>query len=647
MRISNQPLFIDQDKKALILEEAFRPLDNSIVWQLNSIFWKYYDVWVKTYGEKYQEALPKGISQSHAEDFIAKSSSSFFENLKHIQILGQLPDEILVLEQGPGTGEYAKGFLDNMEKWSSAKYPFYKRIFYLLSDESQQMLKEAEKNLRKHSLRISTILQDDLYHISSKFRKKILFARHGNLWDQLPCRIFRKTTEGINEVYVRAILNTGEISKHEAKLLQTFKKNLNDKNLENIILEHPQLWKTFVKALRLQINTSPVSKLVIESIPHFRILNELIDSAKINTEIVFSPAILDNLTQLAHLVDWERGGYIEIVDIVAANGKELSKQREPRKFDGTIALAVNAPQVIACARQNAKHVHIKKLSRLNKCLTVINNDLESQLRKREFIYMSEIAAPKKQNVESLISTAKKYSQLGIDAIAFSDQAHGWDSFQSIQELLDTSTFSLAEAYNPVPVFVTRRKSWKEIHDLILRLKEQRVKQLFVVTGDASQNRSDESGIMSYEALPLLSKHFFTGTVTKAKIEEIPWLIQKVQLGARFFIVQSTYDHKELIAWIDEIKKLKLHMTNYFIMSMIPIVTQKTIAAIQDFPDVPIGEDILKRFANMNDKETRVKGMKLANSLGQFYLKQGIFSGLYIFAKSPAVVQEIKESLQNS
>jgi len=90
-RIINEHFF---EPTFIPIEEDFKPLDQSIIWQINAVFWKHVKLWQKTYNEQYESALPSGLSESHRAEFIRLSAERFFTFLKNLQRRNALPPKI-------------------------------------------------------------------------------------------------------------------------------------------------------------------------------------------------------------------------------------------------------------------------------------------------------------------------------------------------------------------------------------------------------------------------------------------------------------------------------------------------------------------------------------------------------------------------
>src|SRR5579871_4543236 len=97
--ISGESFFDEISNDSILLDKVFVPLDKSMIWHCNYLFWKYFSLWEKTYNEQYEASLPSGISESHKDEFIEKSAQKFLNLLLTLEKKQNLPEKIIILEQ--------------------------------------------------------------------------------------------------------------------------------------------------------------------------------------------------------------------------------------------------------------------------------------------------------------------------------------------------------------------------------------------------------------------------------------------------------------------------------------------------------------------------------------------------------------------
>lgn len=628
MQIHTKPIigesyFTDLPKDKVYLEEKFVPLDKSIVWQLNDLFWKRYTLWEETYNEHFEKSLPTGLSESHDLRFISSCAKRFIIYLKHLDKYNGLPQTLYILEQGPGTGMFAYEFLNFIKK----KTPlYYQKIQYILVDLSQEILKTCERLLidHRHHTQFSELFSFE--ENNTLFTHRFLYVRHSNMWGQLPCQIMRKRNGKVEELFVQAVLP------------KTFaKEKINTLFLEQFVTKNPKLWKSFIFNLKLETAWKKENG-------QSNALDGLLQEEQ---EMIVSKQIFSNIDFLTGLIDWERDGYIEVVDYIARSHMQLGKRRRIAKFDGAVSYCVNGPSIKNYLHKKGKHATFRKLRKLNTIVTIQKDSFQNFLKSGELVTIAEIAAKRQDAKSFLLEKAHQVFSLQTDMLTFSDMAHAHPDFQSIEKLLGQRIFEELPGSSLLPVFAMRRKRKKDLPTIIRKLKSQNIQNLIVVTGDPSPKgvSNVESGLTSLDGLSVLSKHFFVGAVCSPKVEEIEKTKAKINAGAKFFIVQATFNMKEFTDWAKEIKKQNLHKKAHFIPALIPLTRSTTINAVATFPDIAVTRDMYKKFSNLSEKEVFQEGIRLAKEMLARYNDFHIFSGVYLYTKSPKVLQELLGFLQ--
>lgn len=355
-KIIGESFFTKLPKDPMLLESDFVRMDKSIIWKFNYLFWKHYTLWEETYGEHYEASLPSGISESHRQEFIEKSAEKFMKLLENLDKKKKLPEIIYLYEQGPGTGLFAKGFLDYIQAKNAT---VYRKLQYIISDISDEILASSLQNLGPHKNQVKAYTQEKFEKNLELFINKILFARHSNMWDEWPCRLVQIRRSGLADVYIRAICD---------RKYSDFAIEIQKSGLENTILEFPTIWKEFFRNITLQTRSFTCSDIDIQQSTYLQYLQKSKDIyAGKNT--LLSEFIFDNLSFLNTLIDWERGGYIEIVDIMT---QEPQRKMYPRKFDGAIGYKIDGKIVESWCNENMKTSSFEKLRKSNMVVTITN-----------------------------------------------------------------------------------------------------------------------------------------------------------------------------------------------------------------------------------------------------------------------------------
>ena len=518
------------------------------------------------------------------------------------------------------------------------KKVFYEHLSYVLQDISWDILHAASNTLNKHANHILACR-----NIPLRLKGKVLLARHSNLWDQLPCQVLKFHNNTISELFVQAILDTAI-----EKDLKLIDKSLTINNLllkiqkshvEEIITACPRIWKPLVRNLKLKTKYNTLTTAQLARHPYYKTLKELSQEGEGVGEVTFSREVLENIKELIGFINWKRDGYIEIVDIVVSDIAGFYKDRRPKKFDGSIATAVNGSLIKVFLQEKGKHVIFEKIRGINHTVTIRNHSLKRMLQGGNFVKMAEIAVRRDRPLDSIFDQAKHFYTKSVDVIAFSDQAFANIRYLTLPEVITLKIFEKLPRDAILPILKVRDKTLKEIENLTDQLKKQKVSNIFLVTGDPD-NENQKVLNTAISVLPKLSKRFFVGTVIHPYQEDIPKMLDKINKGAKFFIMQATYDQYLWENWVKEIKKQKIHKYVPIVAAVIPIVSKRTLSAIKGIGDIAISPDIIKKFEDLDEQYIRREGIALSKNLLKMYKDAGIFSGVYIYSKSQEVILDV-------
>ncbi|MBI3385395.1 methylenetetrahydrofolate reductase, partial [Candidatus Gottesmanbacteria bacterium] len=400
-----------------------------------------------------------------------------------------------------------------------------------------------------------------------------------------------------------------------------------------------KLWKPFIESLKLETKDVLLTDEGLEKIPGWEYLKPLLKNFTGSIEIIVNTEVLNNLAAFLKLIDWERGGYLEVVDLIVPTVEGFLKDRRPKKYDGALAVPINGPLLKEFLLKNQKHLSLTPIRGINSICRVVSHDFQTLLTHQHFVTMAEIAPKREQKPAEIIGHAQKLFSFGADMVTFSDQAHAGLEYYAIDEIAKQEIFSQLPGGAILPILAVRRKTIPEIKSFCAALLKQKVNNLFVLIGDPAPGETILR--LSWEnILPLVSSQFFTGAVAHPNPNDLENSLQKVALGARFLIVQACYDRVLWQKWQSVVKAKKLYEKVKLIPVIIPIITKKSLGVLRLLPDVAVSEDFHKDFKNLNDSDIRQKGIALAKSMIAEYKNEGIFAGVYLYSKSSEVVKEI-------
>ncbi|HEY7067771.1 MAG TPA: hypothetical protein VII06_40320 [Chloroflexota bacterium] len=192
----------------LYLEDYTRP-SQSVTWAFNRTFWQYLSAWESTFQKGFLSALPGGVSDGTNPEFWRDRLTAFLDNLDDLNGRGLVPEEIYVLELGVGGGQQARVWLDTFRDLCAERGRDYlRRVRYLMSDYSHDVLRAARNNVREYDEQVSCLNVDaaDPLQALAFLRYKVLFVHSCNLYDNLPTDEIARRDGRLYEVQVRAYL---------------------------------------------------------------------------------------------------------------------------------------------------------------------------------------------------------------------------------------------------------------------------------------------------------------------------------------------------------------------------------------------------------------------------------------------------------
>lgn len=113
--------------------ESWRPASKSCIWDFNLLYWQALDLWEQATGRQYEDALPGGESDARNRDAVRELILELFTIWDDLAARNSLPDELYVVELGPGNGNQAKTWLDEfvrLDREHGTEY--YRRLHYLM-----------------------------------------------------------------------------------------------------------------------------------------------------------------------------------------------------------------------------------------------------------------------------------------------------------------------------------------------------------------------------------------------------------------------------------------------------------------------------------------------------------------------------------
>ncbi|MDQ4011092.1 MAG: SAM-dependent methyltransferase [Actinomycetota bacterium] len=169
--------------------EPWRATSASLIWDFNALYWKALDLWEQATGRAYESALPGGESDARNRDSVREIITDLFALWDSLAERNALPEELYVVEIGPGNGNQAKTWLDEfveLDRRHGKEY--YRRLQYLMCDYSPHVLELARAAVAHHAEHVSSFVLDATQPRTALgfLRYKVFLVYISNVYDNLP-----------------------------------------------------------------------------------------------------------------------------------------------------------------------------------------------------------------------------------------------------------------------------------------------------------------------------------------------------------------------------------------------------------------------------------------------------------------------------
>ena len=179
----------DDTYSSRIYLEPWLATKDSMIWEFNALYWKALDLWEQVTGQQYEKTLPGGESDARNRDAVREIITNLFALWDSLAERNALPDELYVVELGPGNGAQAKTWLDEfvtLDRQHGKEY--YRRLHYLMCDYSPHVLELARAAVADHAQHVSSFVLDATQPRTALgfLRYKIFLVYISNVYDNLP-----------------------------------------------------------------------------------------------------------------------------------------------------------------------------------------------------------------------------------------------------------------------------------------------------------------------------------------------------------------------------------------------------------------------------------------------------------------------------
>ena len=184
----------------------------SLIWDFNALYWKALDLWEQATGQAYESALPGGESDARNRDSVREIITDLFALWDSLAERNALPEELYVVEIGPGNGNQATAWLDEfVELDRKHGKEYYRRLHYLMCDYSPHVLELARAAVAHHAEHVSSFVLDATQPRTALgfLRYKVFLVYISNVYDNLPTDEVAQIGGRTYIVQTRAYLHKG------------------------------------------------------------------------------------------------------------------------------------------------------------------------------------------------------------------------------------------------------------------------------------------------------------------------------------------------------------------------------------------------------------------------------------------------------
>ena len=172
----------------LTLEE-WAATSRSLIWRFNTLYWQHLRAWEEATGKGYESALPGGQSDAREDEPVRATIRELFGVWDTLAQRRALPAELYVVELGVGNGNQARTWLDAFRELDAAHgRGYYRRLHYLMCDNSPHVLELARAAIGAHAEHVSSFVLDAVHPMTSLgfLRFKAFLVYISNVYDNLP-----------------------------------------------------------------------------------------------------------------------------------------------------------------------------------------------------------------------------------------------------------------------------------------------------------------------------------------------------------------------------------------------------------------------------------------------------------------------------
>lgn len=353
----------------LYLDE-FKPYRDCLIWAFNRLFWRHLGDWEARSGKGFEAALPGGTSDANHPQAVHDAVADFWTLLRDLENRNQLPQEIVALEIGVGSGARAAAWLDRFKALDEqCGTNFYSRLHFILGDYSPTSLERALQAVRHHGDHASGVPLDALNPEKSltKYRFKLMYVHLTNVYDNLPFDDLVRRDGKLYLVEVRAYLNGPAVDRLTADFgltrqeLPGLIKRLLDEGPHAVFPGEKgvDFWRRVWDAFKLEERLRLLDEREEDHVPpglNRTHLEDLLAEAPDDVRFHISRGAGESFANTLPLL--HPRGYLQVQDIFVSDMDDYRKGfRGPGKLDGSLVTWVNGALLRAVGARAGYDVH--------------------------------------------------------------------------------------------------------------------------------------------------------------------------------------------------------------------------------------------------------------------------------------------------
>jgi len=361
---------VDANPSQHIYLADFKPYRDCLIWDFNRLFWTHLRDWEEASGKGFEEALPAGSSDANHPAAVADSAKKIWDRIHETAQKGQLPQEIVGLEIGVGTGARAASWLDNFKRIDAeAGTGYYDRLLFILGDYSDDSLKRALEAVKHHEGHVKGVPLDALnpFKALGSYRFKVMYVHSTNTYDNLPFDDLVRRDGKLYLVEVRPYLQGAAADKLAAEFgvsRETLPAMAQQLLKGGPFAVYPgergtAFWRGLWDTFKLEERLRALDERDVEHVPpglHRSHLEDLLAEAPDDVRFHISRGAGESFANTLPLL--HPRGYLEVQDIFVSDMDDYRKGfRGPGKLDGSLVVWVNGALLRAVGARAGYDVH--------------------------------------------------------------------------------------------------------------------------------------------------------------------------------------------------------------------------------------------------------------------------------------------------